>query len=253
MAGATHYIHEGSALCSHAKEDANSSDSILEVTCGHCWKKYDDLQDRTVNVPEMRHAALQMKDKLDLAVKNYLDGGARKEPITKYGFWFLRGPDSVPDELMDEGDFSDVEGMDASYSKALRGATVSDLMEVSQKRLGTFGMWSKIYRENVDQLLRALQPILTHEEEVQRIRVGSDLRHMILARGGEQCGICDTTFSDSDSTPTIDHIIPQQLGGPSEEWNLRVLCKSCNAFKHVMIDPAGVMVAAGRLEEQIAV
>lgn len=223
----------------------------MELTCKHCWKKYDDLKDRTVNVPEMRYCAKQMKDKLDLAAKNYLDG-ARKEPITKYGFWFVHGPDSVPDELMEDRDFSDIEGTDASYSKALRGATVSKLMEVSQQQLSTFGMWSKIYREKIDRLLRALRPVLTDEEEVQRIRVGSDLRDMILARGDGECGICGTTFSSSDSTPTIDHIIPQKLGGPSEEWNLRVLCHSCNSFKHVMIDPNGVMVAADRLEEQIA-
>jgi len=251
MGEATHYVREGGILCNHAKEDSNRSDSVLEVTCGHCWKKYDDLEDRTVNVPEMRHCAKQMEDKLDLAVKNY-STRAHREPITRHGFWFLHGPESMPEELMDGVDFSDVEGLDASFWEALRGANISRLMEVSQQSLDTFGMWSKIYRENVDQLLRALRPVLTDEEEVQRIRVGSDLRSMILERGGEECGMCGTTFSNSDSSPTIDHIIPQQLGGPSEEWNLRVLCKSCNAFKHVMIDPTGVMVAADRLEEQIA-
>ena len=253
----THYLHDGSVLCSHAGEGSDRSDFILDVTCGHCWEKYDDFDDRTANVPEVRYCAGRMRDNLRLATRSYLHEDelhSRKEIITEYGFWFLEGPGSVPDELLpDESSLSDVDGVDASYLKALDGANRSKFIETSQQLLGMYGIWSQRYRENIDQLLRALRPFLTDKEETQRISTDSDLRGAVLEQEGDQCHICGAAFSasDSDSEATIDHVIPEKLGGPSEKWNLRVLCRSCNAFKHVMIDPAGVEKVADHLEKKI--
>ena len=35
---------------------------------------------------------------------------------------------------------------------------------------------------------------------------------------------------------TLDHIWPRSLGGVSEEWNLRVACKSCNQIRQNTVD-----------------
>lgn len=60
-------------------------------------------------------------------------------------------------------------------------------------------------------------------------RVSDKLRSKILLRDEGKCKKCG-----SDSDLTIDHIFPRSLGGGSDEFNLRTLCRSCNS-KRILI------------------
>jgi hypothetical protein len=54
---------------------------------------------------------------------------------------------------------------------------------------------------------------------------------------GYKCRVCREECPERvDALPgekflTLDHIIPKSKGGPSAEWNLRVLCNVCNEAK----------------------
>jgi 5-methylcytosine-specific restriction endonuclease McrA len=52
----------------------------------------------------------------------------------------------------------------------------------------------------------------------------SKTRRRVLDRDGGRCERCGSL-----KNPSVDHIIPRSLRGPDEEWNLRVLCGSCNS------------------------
>jgi len=47
----------------------------------------------------------------------------------------------------------------------------------------------------------------------------------LIKRGGETCHYCDQPAT------TVDHIVPDSLGGPSTVWNLQPSCESCNCEK----------------------
>jgi 5-methylcytosine-specific restriction protein A len=49
------------------------------------------------------------------------------------------------------------------------------------------------------------------------------IRLRILERDRWTCQVCGTPAN------TVDHIILRSSGGPSEDWNLRALCASCNS------------------------
>lgn len=51
----------------------------------------------------------------------------------------------------------------------------------------------------------------------------------IVRRDNQTCQICGRTLKEDEIE--IDHIIPFSKGGPTEESNLRVLCKDCNRKK----------------------
>lgn len=240
----THYIQDGSILCSHGKESSTKSDSILDVTCGHCWRRYDSQENRHPNVREMEHSADLMEMELKRTIDRYESKGDT-QMITDCAFWFLRGPDGLPEDL--SRDKTDIPGQEA-----LRGSAKKKFMTTPVEFLpGGVGIWSEKYREHVDQLLHAMRPALVDSEETPD-SVRKTLREKILDRSGDECPMCGANLSGSGpDSPTIDHIIPSVIGGPSEGWNLRVLCNSCNSFKHVMIDPAGAKKAASGLEERI--
>lgn len=54
------------------------------------------------------------------------------------------------------------------------------------------------------------------------------LRAAILERDGRHCRHCGATEDLS-----IDHIVPERLGGTQDPDNLQVLCRSCNSRKGV--------------------
>ena len=61
-------------------------------------------------------------------------------------------------------------------------------------------------------------------------------RHGILERDGHQCQVCGCRMGEwcqlHPHLPVVNldvgHIIPWADGGPSEDWNLRAECASCN-------------------------
>jgi len=57
------------------------------------------------------------------------------------------------------------------------------------------------------------------------------LRERVAAQARYRCGYCLSTESVVGTPMEIDHIIPQSLGGPTEEDNLWLACSLCNDHK----------------------
>jgi hypothetical protein len=57
------------------------------------------------------------------------------------------------------------------------------------------------------------------------------LRERVVAQAKHRCGYCLTTETIVGTPMEIDHIIPESLGGPTEEDNLWLACSLCNNHK----------------------
>jgi hypothetical protein len=58
-----------------------------------------------------------------------------------------------------------------------------------------------------------------------------DLRDRLLAADDRRCAYCQTTEANTGQPMTVDHIIPQALGGETAFDNLCLSCRRCNEFK----------------------
>lgn len=70
--------------------------------------------------------------------------------------------------------------------------------------------------------------------DAQRPPVPPRLRRFVLSRDGHRCVQCGAT-----TQLEIDHIWPVTKGGPSLEYNLQVLCKTCNGRKRHSVYAGG--------------
>lgn len=61
--------------------------------------------------------------------------------------------------------------------------------------------------------------------------VTDEMRDAVLKRDGNKCKQCGT-----NKKLAIDHIYCRAAGGPTELWNLQVLCKHCNVVKGISIE-----------------
>ena len=72
------------------------------------------------------------------------------------------------------------------------------------------------------------------------------LRQRVAAQARHRCGYCLTSEAIVGTPMEIDHIIPQSLGGPTEEENLWLACSLCNDHKSdriAALDPlTGIIV-----------
>jgi 5-methylcytosine-specific restriction endonuclease McrA len=66
------------------------------------------------------------------------------------------------------------------------------------------------------------------------ISVTSRLR--IRQRAGFLCEYCHSSEEASTSLFTLDHLIPQSLGGTDNEDNLALACHRCNGRRYNFID-----------------
>lgn len=57
------------------------------------------------------------------------------------------------------------------------------------------------------------------------------LRQRVAEQARYRCGYCLTSEAIVGTPMEIDHIIPQSLGGPTEEENLWLACSLCNDHK----------------------
>ena len=57
------------------------------------------------------------------------------------------------------------------------------------------------------------------------------LRESVTAQARQRCGYCLTSERIVGTPMEIDHIIPESLGGPTEEENLWLACSPCNDHK----------------------
>ena len=58
-----------------------------------------------------------------------------------------------------------------------------------------------------------------------------DKRLAIYLRDGLGCAYCGATMEMEDILLTLDHVVPQSLGGENKSSNLVCCCKSCNSAK----------------------
>ncbi len=57
------------------------------------------------------------------------------------------------------------------------------------------------------------------------------LRERVAAQARHCCGYCLTAEVVTGAPLVIDHLIPEALGGPTEEDNLWLACNQCNLHK----------------------
>lgn len=70
--------------------------------------------------------------------------------------------------------------------------------------------------------------------------ISSALRQAVVERAGHRCCYCQTAEDVTGTLFTIDHIIPESLGGSTTVENLCLACWSCNLIKRdriVATDP----------------
>jgi hypothetical protein len=73
------------------------------------------------------------------------------------------------------------------------------------------------------------KPPLTHV--LLSGRLSKALRDKIIHRDGRRCRMCGRTVDEDQIQLHVDHRIPREWGGPSNEENLWALCSDCNEGK----------------------
>ena len=61
------------------------------------------------------------------------------------------------------------------------------------------------------------------------------LRDVVARTARHRCGYCLTQEAVVGTPMMIDHVVPESLGGPTEEANLWLACPLCNAHKAARI------------------
>ena len=75
---------------------------------------------------------------------------------------------------------------------------------------------------------------------MSRATITPALRRAVAERSGYRCSYCQTAERLTGSQLTVDHIIPESLGGQTTLDNLCLACWECNLLKHdriVATDP----------------
>ncbi len=62
-------------------------------------------------------------------------------------------------------------------------------------------------------------------------RIPRELRERVAAQAGYRCGYCLTAEAVVGTPMEFDHLIPESLGGLTEEENLWLACSLCNDHK----------------------
>ena len=70
---------------------------------------------------------------------------------------------------------------------------------------------------------------------MQKTRISRRLKERIAEAAQHHCGYCRTREAISGIPLTVEHIIPESVGGASEEENLWLACRPCNEFKGAQI------------------
>jgi hypothetical protein len=74
-----------------------------------------------------------------------------------------------------------------------------------------------------------LERLKSESERKPDAKISMRLRAKVLRH--QQCEMCGRTPRDDGVRLHVDHKIPREWGGPSEEWNLQALCSDCNEGK----------------------
>jgi hypothetical protein len=77
---------------------------------------------------------------------------------------------------------------------------------------------------------------------VSKSHISKALRERVTLAARQRCGYCLTSEHIVGALMEIDHILPEALGGRTEEENLWLACSRCNQHKAdrvVALDPVG--------------
>ncbi|MDB9524900.1 HNH endonuclease signature motif containing protein [Oscillatoria sp. CS-180] len=66
---------------------------------------------------------------------------------------------------------------------------------------------------------------------MSKSRISESLRLAIVEQFQSRCAYCQTQQQISGVRLTVDHIIPESLGGATEKDNLCLACWDCNLYK----------------------
>lgn len=66
---------------------------------------------------------------------------------------------------------------------------------------------------------------------MSKYRISEGLRAEIVAQFGCRCAYCQTQQQISGVRLTVDHIVPESLGGTTDKRNLCLACWDCNLYK----------------------
>jgi hypothetical protein len=66
---------------------------------------------------------------------------------------------------------------------------------------------------------------------MSRSKIPDGLRTEIITQFGYRCAYCQTQQQISGVRLTVDHIVPESLGGTTEKRNLCLACWDCNLYK----------------------
>ena len=61
--------------------------------------------------------------------------------------------------------------------------------------------------------------------------IPQQLRRLVASQGQYRCGYCLSQEAILGILMEVDHLIPQSLGGPTEEENLWLACSACNGHE----------------------
>lgn len=61
-------------------------------------------------------------------------------------------------------------------------------------------------------------------------KLSHDIEFRLMRLQNGRCALCLKKFCPSES-PHVDHIEPLSLGGRHEDWNVQLLCRTCNVRK----------------------
>ncbi len=70
---------------------------------------------------------------------------------------------------------------------------------------------------------------------MSRTYIARALRQQVASLAHHRCGYCLTSEAIVGTPMEIDHIIPQSLGGLTQEENLWLACSMCNDYKNDQI------------------
>ncbi len=66
---------------------------------------------------------------------------------------------------------------------------------------------------------------------MSRTYISKELRQRVAEQAHHRCGYCLTAEAIVGAPMELDHLIPESLGGPTEEPNLWLACSLCNDCK----------------------
>ena len=75
----------------------------------------------------------------------------------------------------------------------------------------------------------------TPQKKIEQLKTPTK-KERLLHYQENKCAYCSCKLSLN--TATIEHLIPQSLGGPKQLWNECVVCRECNQNRKAIIDYA---------------